>query len=538
MKAAPKAPKAPQKNVACVHAMKVKASKGGGGLQREMEDRKGKNDQNIDHSRSNLNFNLSTEPSTKKILVSKEKPALSLNERIYLRINEAGAVVRDVNESGERDGNPQDSVICESIIFQMSHEHAMELLEQDGMLDDDGKIRMDKELPRDSQTFGFFMDSYKFAMDQWGAENVIGAYIHLDEYTPHMHVQVVPIREREVTYRGKPVLEPNGTVKKKASLSAKTIFSPITIKQLWKDYAKAMIKYGVTEAQGLIPKGEYQKVATMDAVYEREKLAMENIEVLKKEGDHLEQNNSELKKVLSDTSLKVDQVQNELNLKMRQLNVLGEPGTPLPKANILGQYKASDVDKVIDEADSERRYYKSRSMSLSEENRVLNNEINDLDSKLYDTSNELKSLKEKWGDEEALKKQLEQLKENKILQENIKFLKDCCNDITFKYIVTDSRIEGHPDVFIAKNNEGKRMTLFMKRNGEIELTNRIFARSYEEYCNLTEIPRRESRFSKQDVWAGFIDLFAGPDVGRNMEKDPKNNLQEELKKKKGRGMHM
>lgn len=501
-----------------------------------MEDRKGKNDQNIDRSRSDLNYNLSTDLNARKIKVSKEKPAQSLNERIYARIHEAGAEVRDVNESAERDGNPQDSVICESIVFQMSHEHAMELLEQDGMLDEDGKIRNDKDLPRDSQTFGFFVDSYRFAMKEWGPENVLGAYVHLDEYTPHMHVQVVPIKEREVTYRGKPVLDSDGKVKRKTSLSAKTIFSPITLRQLWKDYAKAMKKYGVTEAKGMVPKGEYQKVATMDAVYEREKVAMENVEALKKEGSQLELNNSELKKILSDTSSKVDKVQNELNVKLRQLDILGEKGLPLPKPNILGQYRASEVDKFIERTDGDRRYYKSKTEKLSDENLDLLNERNSLDNQLNETSGKLKSLEKKWGNEEALKKQLERLKNNRILAENLAFLKEHCPGFTLKYIATDNAMVGCPDVFIGKNMDGLKRTFFMKRDGEIQIMNKIVARDFQEYCNLQEVPHRESILTKRDVIDGFIDLISGPDVGHNNEHNPQEDLKK--KKQKGHGMHM
>lgn len=39
----------------------------------------------------------------------------------------------------------------------------------------------------------FFQDSYDFLANRYGAENVISATVHLDEQTPHMHFNFVPV---------------------------------------------------------------------------------------------------------------------------------------------------------------------------------------------------------------------------------------------------------------------------------------------------------------------------------------------------------
>jgi len=39
----------------------------------------------------------------------------------------------------------------------------------------------------------FFEDSYKFVCDKYGKQNIISATVHLDERTPHLHVNFVPI---------------------------------------------------------------------------------------------------------------------------------------------------------------------------------------------------------------------------------------------------------------------------------------------------------------------------------------------------------
>lgn len=41
----------------------------------------------------------------------------------------------------------------------------------------------------------FFKEAYKFLNDRYGKENVISAYVHMDEVTPHMHYAFVPVVE-------------------------------------------------------------------------------------------------------------------------------------------------------------------------------------------------------------------------------------------------------------------------------------------------------------------------------------------------------
>lgn len=37
------------------------------------------------------------------------------------------------------------------------------------------------------------MDTYRWACDRWGAENIIGFDVHLDETTPHIQIQTIPV---------------------------------------------------------------------------------------------------------------------------------------------------------------------------------------------------------------------------------------------------------------------------------------------------------------------------------------------------------
>ena len=277
--------KAPQYNVACAECMKIHPSSSIAGLQKEAEERIAKESQNIDHERSFMNLTIHGLDVFGNPVVNHEKPDRSLEERIYARINEVGAKVRfDKQETSvERGHNSKESVICEGIIFQVSHERSMELLAEDGMLDENGQIRKDRELPVDGKVYSLFMDTYRFACERFGADNIVGAYIHLDEYTPHMHVFVVPVTMKESKYAGKVRLDEHGKPIMKGVLDAKNIFSPVTIKQLWPDYAEYIAKYGVSKAEGKVPKGMYVETATMDAVIKQKQYRIDElIEILLK----------------------------------------------------------------------------------------------------------------------------------------------------------------------------------------------------------------------------------------------------------------
>ena len=45
------------------------------------------------------------------------------------------------------------------------------------------------------------MDTYHWACDRWGAENIIGFDVHLDETTPHIHIQTIPVAKTKARGR-------------------------------------------------------------------------------------------------------------------------------------------------------------------------------------------------------------------------------------------------------------------------------------------------------------------------------------------------
>ena len=53
-------------------------------------------------------------------------------------------------------------------------------------------ITAPKDLPEQEQR-AFFQASYDFCKKRYGLENVVSAYVHMDEVTPHMHFAFVPV---------------------------------------------------------------------------------------------------------------------------------------------------------------------------------------------------------------------------------------------------------------------------------------------------------------------------------------------------------
>ena len=47
---------------------------------------------------------------------------------------------------------------------------------------------------------GYFEDAYKWVCERYGVENIISATVHMDEATPHMHINLVPVVNGKVCY--------------------------------------------------------------------------------------------------------------------------------------------------------------------------------------------------------------------------------------------------------------------------------------------------------------------------------------------------
>lgn len=82
-----------------------------------------------------------------------------------------------------------------------------------------------KELPAERHR-EFFERSYRFLEKKYGKENVISAYVHMDEGQPHMHFAFVPVLFDEK--------------KKREKVSAKEIVTMAELRQFHKDLQREM----------------------------------------------------------------------------------------------------------------------------------------------------------------------------------------------------------------------------------------------------------------------------------------------------------
>lgn len=94
----------------------------------------------------------------------------------------------------------------------------------------------------------FFKDSYDFLVERYGRENIISATVHMDERTPHMHFNFVPVTD-------------DGRLAAKSVLTRKSL-----IEQQTAFYEKVGVRYGLDRGmtkQERIEKGVDRKNMTM-----------------------------------------------------------------------------------------------------------------------------------------------------------------------------------------------------------------------------------------------------------------------------------
>lgn len=109
----------------------------------------------IDATRTHLNYNLLTDETA-----DGERTAPTSMERLKKRLSE----VKHMDLSKRSDIN----VMCDWV------------------------ITLPQDVPVDKAK-DFFQHSYEFCCERYGQENVLSAWVHMDETTPHMHFSFVPV---------------------------------------------------------------------------------------------------------------------------------------------------------------------------------------------------------------------------------------------------------------------------------------------------------------------------------------------------------
>ena len=148
-----------------------------------------------DFSRNHLNFEI----NGKGEIVSLGSNPVPLHERLQKRLDELGfKPYKDKdNPLGNSDNSPNCTV---GIIVSGDHRVLTRLAFGDQDVDftlqrSNAHVVLKQDI-KDSA-----MDTYHWACDRWGAENIIGFDVHLDETTPHIQIQTIPVAKTKARGR-------------------------------------------------------------------------------------------------------------------------------------------------------------------------------------------------------------------------------------------------------------------------------------------------------------------------------------------------
>lgn len=253
------------------------------------------------------------------------------------------------------------------------------------------------------------LDSYRFACEKWGEDYIIGAEVHLDETTPHMHLLMVPVAERKTRGRTSTKYQkksdPSVIIKKKEyetlSDAEKANYAPVTKaskklvsysgvfgdnygerKQYMKDFhteyhEKVGKKYGLERGDDLDlldpeerRKRRHMRKDQLHAVQEYDKKLVEQAE----RNQNLELQRDELDRAIKDkqsNAAKIDKAIEKINATL---------------ANVKEELAAAKEDVIV---------YSYEAKEAEKRRNNLDVENSELEESIRSKSNHLNSLKKK-----------------------------------------------------------------------------------------------------------------------------------------------
>lgn len=148
-----------------------------------------------DFSRNHLNFEI----NGKGEIVSLGSNPVPLHERLQKRLDELG--FKPYKDKDNPLGNSDNSPNC-TVGIIVSGDHRV--LTRLAFGDQDVNFTLQRSnahvvLKQDIKDWA--MDTYHWACDRWGAENIIGFDVHLDETTPHIQIQTIPVAKTKARGR-------------------------------------------------------------------------------------------------------------------------------------------------------------------------------------------------------------------------------------------------------------------------------------------------------------------------------------------------
>ena len=135
-------------------------------------DNPGVSRENIDKSRTHLNYTLGVYEKDGKRYIGKVRGTASW-ATVKGRIDAANAAAKEQGKRATR----KDAVIMADMV-----------------------VTLPPNVP-ERDAYKFFLSSYQYIADRVGRQNLMGGYVHMDETTPHMHVPFTPILDGRFNYK-------------------------------------------------------------------------------------------------------------------------------------------------------------------------------------------------------------------------------------------------------------------------------------------------------------------------------------------------
>lgn len=200
---------------------------------------------NYDCTREKLNFEVTKGGAIRSIDRNKSIP-----QRYQERLRELGIADPDYKvdpRTGERIATNRRTTV--KIVFQGSRDRMHELAYGNQTVNlergaDNSHITRHQDIEHWAQ------DIYQFACKQWGEDNILGFYCHLDETNPHIHCTVLPVAK----------------IKGKMGVSFNKVFwglrnKAAVLSRLHDDLAKVNTKWGLERGDSVALTGAVHKSA-------------------------------------------------------------------------------------------------------------------------------------------------------------------------------------------------------------------------------------------------------------------------------------
>lgn len=131
--------------------------------------------------RRNLNFEI-----VKGKIVPRLSQEIPLHERIQNRLKELGF-------KNYKAGASNAPNVCMDFVIGGDHERLCQMAFKNQRVNFESSDHQNADVQRDKEIENWALDTYRWMEQKYGEENIVGFNVHLDETTPHIHVQVIPV---------------------------------------------------------------------------------------------------------------------------------------------------------------------------------------------------------------------------------------------------------------------------------------------------------------------------------------------------------